>query len=88
LLHGLRVYALDQFGPLTKTVLNAWGIHRCADFGEIVFNLIEYNMFSKTDQDRREDFEEVFEFEDAFVKPFLPSRRPRGANGPRARGAT
>ena len=53
LLHGLRVYALDQFGPLTKTVLNAWGIHRCADFGEIVFNLIEYNMFSKTDQDRQ-----------------------------------
>lgn len=88
LLHGLRVYALDQFGPLTKTVLNAWGIHRCADFGEIVFNLIEYNMFSKTDQDRREDFEEVFEFEDAFVKPFLPSRRTRGASGPRARGAT
>ena len=68
-------------------MLAEWGVTRCADFGEIVFNLIEYNMFSKTDQDRREDFEEVFEFEEAFVKPFLPSRRPRGASGPRARGA-
>ena len=42
LLRGLRDYALDQYGPLAKTVLNSWGITRCADFGDIVFNLIEY----------------------------------------------
>jgi len=35
LLDGLRIYALDQFGPLTKTVLEAWGVRRCRDFGEI-----------------------------------------------------
>ncbi len=52
LLDGLRTYALDQFGPLAKTVLESWGITRCSDFGDIVFNLIEYNVFSKTDQDR------------------------------------
>ena len=34
LLDGLRIYALEQFGPLTKTVLNSWGINRCKDFGE------------------------------------------------------
>ena len=78
LLDGLRVYALDQFGPLTKTVLEAWGVRRCRDFGEIVFNLIEYNVFSKTDSDRREDFSDIYDFEDAFVKPFQPARRPRG----------
>jgi len=78
LLHGLRVYALDQFGPLTKTVLNAWGITRCSHFGEIVFNLIEYNVFSKTENDRREDFSDIFDFDDAFVKPFLPSGRRGG----------
>jgi uncharacterized repeat protein (TIGR04138 family) len=33
LLDGLRTYALDQFGPLAKTVLNTWGIRRCRDFG-------------------------------------------------------
>ncbi len=76
LLNGLRVYALDQFGPLAITVLNSWGVHRCGDMGEIVFNLIEYNVFSKTENDRREDFGEIYTFEDAFVKPFLP-KNPR-----------
>jgi uncharacterized repeat protein (TIGR04138 family) len=84
LLDGLRTYALDQFGPLAKTVLNTWGIRRCRDFGDIVFNLIEYNVFSKTENDRREDFSDIFEFDEAFVKPFQPARRPRGASAAEA----
>jgi uncharacterized repeat protein (TIGR04138 family) len=78
LLEGLRVYALEQYGPLAKTVLNSWGVKRCSDFGEIVFNLIEYNVFSKTENDRREDFSDIYSFDEAFVKPFLPSGRGRG----------
>ena len=81
LLDGLRVYALDQFGPLTKTVLNAWGVARCSDFGDIVFNLIEYSVFSKTESDRREDFGDLYDFDAAFVKPFQPTRRPRTNGG-------
>lgn len=82
LLLGIRAHALDQFGPLTKTVLNSWGITRCADFGDIVFNLIEYNVFSKTDNDRREDFSDLYDFDEAFVKPFAPvrGRRTRGGS--------
>lgn len=80
LLEGLRVYALEQFGPMAKTVLNSWGIKRCSEFGDIVFNLIEYNVFSKTDSDRREDFSDLYSFEEAFVKPFLPSRSQRGSS--------
>lgn len=83
LLEGLRAYALDQYGPLAKTVLDAWGVKRCQDFGDIVFNLIEYNVFSKTDNDRREDFSDIFTFEEAFVKPYQPVRRARG-RGPSA----
>lgn len=75
LLNGLRSYALDQYGPLAKTVLNAWGVRECRDFGEIVFNLIDHKVFSKTDSDRREDFDRLYDFEEAFVRPFLPSRR-------------
>ncbi len=86
LLHGLRVYALEQYGPLTKTVLNTWGITRCSDFGDIVFNLIEYNIFSKTENDCREDFADIYDFDDAFVKPFRPVRRPRGASATEAFG--
>lgn len=77
LLEGLRVYALDQYGPLTKTVLNSWGVKRCQDFGDLVFNLIEYNVFSKTESDKREDFSEIYTFDEAFVKPFLPKKKPR-----------
>jgi uncharacterized repeat protein (TIGR04138 family) len=87
LLEGLRVYALDQFGPLTKTVLDAWHVRRCADFGDIVFNLIEYNVFSKTDSDRREDFAGAYDFDEAFVKPFLPSRPRKGPPSAEAVGS-
>jgi len=73
LLEGLRAHALDQFGPLAKTVLESWGVHRCTDFGDIVFNLIEYNIFSKTENDRREDFADIYDFDEAFVKPFQPA---------------
>jgi len=81
LLNGIRVYALDQYGPLAMTVLNRWGVTRCSDFGDIVFNLIEYNVFSKTDSDRREDFGEIYSFDEAFVKPFAPVRKPRTSLG-------
>ena len=83
LLIGIRDYALDQYGPLAKTVLTTWGIRRCSDFGDIVFNLIEYNVFSKTENDRREDFANIYDFDEAFVKPFLPAgaKRARGTTG-------
>jgi uncharacterized repeat protein (TIGR04138 family) len=85
LLGGIRAYALDQYGPLAKTVLNSWGVTRCADFGDIVFNLIDYQVFSKTDTDRREDFADVYDFDDAFVKPFVPQRKP-GRQAPESVG--
>ena len=88
LLDGLRLYALEQFGPLAKTVLNTWGVHSCRDIGEIVFNLIEYNVFSKTENDRPEDFADVYDFENAFVKPFQPAKnRSRGTTSAEAFGA-
>jgi len=79
LLMGLRAFALDQFGPMTRTVLKEWGIERCGAFGDIVFNLIEYNVFSRNANDRREDFAEFYTFEDAFDAPFRPKeqRQPR-----------
>lgn len=79
LLMGLRAYALDQYGPMARTVLEQWGIKRCGDFGDIVFNLIEYNVFSRNPEDRREDFAEFYNFDEAFDQPFLPKeqRQPR-----------
>ena len=86
LLHGLRVYALDQFGPMAKTILESWGVRRCRDFGDIVFNLIEYKVLSKTDSDRLEDFEGLYDFEEAFVIPFRPTK-PRDTSKTKAIGS-
>lgn len=72
---GLRQYALDQYGPLAKTVLAAWGIQACEDFGEIVYNLIEYGLLSKTESDKKEDFAGVYTFDEAFVQPYQPAHR-------------
>jgi uncharacterized repeat protein (TIGR04138 family) len=74
LVEGIRDYALQQFGPMTYHVLTQWGITRCGDFGEMVYQLIGHGVFSKTDADRKEDFAELYDFETAFVKPFLPKR--------------
>jgi len=79
LLQGMRAYALDQFGPLAQTVLSDWGITRCRDFGAIVYNLIEYNVFSKTPDDRLEDFIDLYNFDDAFTTPFLPTAKQAAA---------
>ena len=57
---------------LAKNVLNEWGVHKTGDFGEIVFNLIDIGQMKKTDNDRREDFENVFDFDDGLRDAFLP----------------
>jgi len=75
LLGGIRDYALAQFGPMTKMVFEEWGIKRCEDFGEIVFNMVEIGLLGKTDKDSREDFANGYNFDDAFRKPFLPASR-------------
>ena len=66
LVEGIRRLALEQFGPLAVAVFNEWGIRGTADFGEIVFNLVENQLMSKTEQDQREDFHNAYDFEVAF----------------------
>ncbi|HAM73729.1 MAG TPA: hypothetical protein DCM86_19005 [Verrucomicrobiales bacterium] len=74
LLEGIRHYALSQYGPMALTLLQEWGVTRCEDFGELVFNLVEHGLLSKTDKDSREDFANGYDFETAFRKPFQPAR--------------
>jgi uncharacterized repeat protein (TIGR04138 family) len=84
LLAGIRDYALQQFGPMTQTVLEEWGLHVCRDFGEIVFNMIEVGWLAKTEKDSRADFLDGYDFDEAFRKPFLPkSKQPAQQPGPK-----
>lgn len=66
LCQAIQHYAIEQYGLLAKSVLAHWGVHTTGDFGEIVFNLIDIGQMRKTEQDRREDFDNVFDFADAF----------------------
>ncbi len=81
LLQGIREFALRQFGPMTMTVLEEWGVRRCEDFGDIVFNMVEVGWLAKTDKDTRADFADGYTFEEGFRKPFLPtSKQPLPAS--------
>jgi uncharacterized repeat protein (TIGR04138 family) len=70
LLEGVRDLALREFGLMARTVMHLWGIRGTADFGEIVFNLIEAGFMSQTSEDRREDFHNVYDLDAALVQGF------------------
>ena len=66
LLEAIRQLARERFGVMAHDVLESWGVYTTGDFGEIVFNLIDEGLLSKTDEDSREDFLEVYSFEEVF----------------------
>ena len=83
LCEAIRRYALRQYGYMAKTVLNSWGICTTGDFGEIVFNLIRIGRMRKTKDDRREDFDNRYDFETAFRQQFKfsPAEQDLGGTG-------
>ena len=88
LLEGVRAYALKEFGPMVITVFSSWGINRCEDIGHMVFNLIGAGIFGKTEEDSIEDFKNVYDFKEAFSKPFAPEKPvvaqlPKGLPAPK-----
>jgi uncharacterized repeat protein (TIGR04138 family) len=70
LCEAIRQYALEQYGLMAETVLKNWGVTSTGDFGEIVFNLIRVGQMRKTPQDKREDFDDVYDFEQQFRHDF------------------
>ena len=66
LLEGIKELAKEEFGPTAKLVFEHWGIKTTEDFGNIVFNLVEAGIMSKTEEDSIEDFKEVFDFTEEF----------------------
>lgn len=77
LLEGVRLFALKEFGPMVMTVFGYWGLRRGEDIGAMVFNLVGAGIFGKTDTDSMDDFKGGYDFEEAFVKPFKPARKPK-----------
>lgn len=82
LLDGIRQFALQQFGPMTMTVFEEWGVRHCRDFGEIVFNMVEIGLLAKTETDSRDDFQNGYDFTAAFRKPFWPAQKLKPESKP------
>ncbi len=53
---GLMEFACRQFGPMTTTVLEHWGVLTTDDFGYIVYNLIDVRLIRKQPSDSLQDF--------------------------------
>jgi uncharacterized repeat protein (TIGR04138 family) len=70
LCEAIRQFAVEQYGGLAKSVLAHWGVRSTGDFGEIVFNLISIGQMRKTESDRREDFDNIFDFDEGFRDVF------------------
>lgn len=63
---ALRDLALQRWGALAGTVLASWNVRRTRDFGEMVFFLIQLHLMAKQDSDELEDFDDVYDFREAF----------------------
>ena len=71
LLIGVTEYAIQKFGPLAYEVIYEWGIKEGMSVGNIVFNMLEYGLLSKTDRDSLEDFNVSIDFEKKLKAPFI-----------------
>lgn len=77
LAEGVRDLAIEQYGPMARTVLEHWGIHATGDIGAIVYALIECRVLIKQDSDSLDDFQDVFDFENAFEREYPWGRLQR-----------
>ncbi len=68
---GMIDLARKEFGLMARLVFRQWGVHETSDIGEIVFNLIEAGLLSKTDSDCREDFDSNMNLEKSLVADYI-----------------
>jgi len=78
LLYGIRDLAQDAWGLMSLHVLNSWGIQATDDFGEIVFNMVNAGLLSKTETDSKDDFKGVYRFQETFGRPAAPKLDEHG----------
>jgi uncharacterized repeat protein (TIGR04138 family) len=67
---GVREFAQKCFGLMARTVLAEWGITKTDDVGKIVYLLIDRGWMNRTEEDRLEDFFDVFDFTEAFDRDY------------------
>jgi len=63
---ALRDLAIKEWGLLASTVLARWGVDGTADFGNMLYVLIDKGVCKKSPEDQIEDFDDVYDFKQAF----------------------
>lgn len=70
LLEGIKSLGKRRFGMMAISVFRHWGITSTADFGGVVFELIDLGQMKKTENDQFEDFVDVYVFDDVFSREY------------------
>jgi len=65
-----RDLALEKFGVMAALVLEHWGVHSSADLGDVVFTLVDLGLLMSQPSDSRDEFADVFDFDQAFAKEY------------------
>ena len=65
-----RDLALERYGVMAGLVLEHWGIRRSSDIGDVVFTLVDLELLMSQANDSREEFSEVFDFDQAFARDY------------------
>ncbi len=77
LLEGIKDFAITQFGPMAKDVLENWGIHDSLSIGHIVFNMVDHQLLGSTEDDSIDDFKNGFNFQTEFSSSFIPDSKQK-----------
>ncbi len=67
LLHGVILFARESFGPMAAVLFEEWNLKSSEDIGNVVFNMIRVGELVKSEEDRLEDFKNVYNFKKEFV---------------------
>lgn len=70
LLEGVRALGLRLYGLMAPDVFRHWGLTTTADFGRIVFEMIDRGEMRKSEQDQLSDFHDVYDIRESFAHEY------------------
>lgn len=70
LARACRDLALARYGVMSRLVLEYWGVRDTTNIGDIVFTLVELGLLISQATDTRDDFIDVFAFDQAFEREY------------------
>ncbi len=70
LARACRDLALERYGVMSRLLLEYWGVTSTADFGDIVFTLVDLGLLISQPTDTREEFVGVFDFDQEFEREY------------------